>query len=172
VARSRSSSAWWADPAGRPAAAYTTGGGALGPHGSGMPGTVSHPHGDELFSREIEAIPENVGPLRRAFAAALDAAGVGEPRRGEIALAVSEACTNAVVHAYVGGPPGTVALWASRVRDGVEVVVRDRGSGMHPRPDSPGLGLGLPLIGHLAEGLEIVAAPGGAGTEVRMQFAV
>jgi serine/threonine-protein kinase RsbW len=49
------------------------------------------------------------------------------------------------------------------------VVVHDEGRGMLPRPDSPGLGLGLPLIATLAESLEL-----GTGsedrTEVRMTF--
>jgi serine/threonine-protein kinase RsbW/stage II sporulation protein AB (anti-sigma F factor) len=48
-------------------------------------------------------------------------------------------------------------------------VVTDRGRGIVPRPDSPGLGLGLPLIATLAESLEL-----GTGnleeTEVRMTF--
>ena len=55
-------------------------------------------------------------------------------------------------------------------RDGrLTVVVADEGRGMLPRPDSPGLGLGLPLIATLAESLEL-----GTGaddeTEVRMTF--
>ena len=49
------------------------------------------------------------------------------------------------------------------------VVVSDEGRGILPRPDSPGLGLGLPLIATLAESLEL-----GTGddeqTEVRMSF--
>jgi hypothetical protein len=40
---------------------------------------------------------------------------------------------------------------------------------MRPRPDSPGFGIGLPLIGNLASAVEIHEAPGG-GTEVRMTF--
>jgi serine/threonine-protein kinase RsbW len=56
------------------------------------------------------------------------------------------------------------------VRDSVlRVVVVDRGRGILPRADSPGLGLGLPLIATLAESLEL-----GTGdkeeTEVRMTF--
>jgi serine/threonine-protein kinase RsbW len=49
------------------------------------------------------------------------------------------------------------------------VIVRDEGRGIAPRTDSPGLGLGLPLIASLAESLEL-----GRGedqrTEVRMTF--
>ena len=49
------------------------------------------------------------------------------------------------------------------------LTVLDEGSGLAPRVDSPGLGLGLPLIATLAESLEL-----GTGrleeTEVRMTF--
>ena len=51
----------------------------------------------------------------------------------------------------------------------LRVVVVDEGRGILPRADSPGLGLGLPLIATLAESLEL-----GTGdneeTEVRMAF--
>jgi serine/threonine-protein kinase RsbW/stage II sporulation protein AB (anti-sigma F factor) len=40
---------------------------------------------------------------------------------------------------------------------------------MLPRPDSPGLGLGLPLIATLAETLELGRSPDDR-TEVRMTF--
>ena len=83
-------------------------------------------------------------------------------------LAVTEACTNVVVHAYPDGE-GPMGLRAT-VDDGIlRVVVVDEGRGILPRADSPGLGLGLPLIATLAESLEL-----GTGdneeTEVRMTF--
>ena len=49
------------------------------------------------------------------------------------------------------------------------VTVRDHGSGMAPRVDSPGLGVGLPVMAAIAEALEI-DAPDGSGTLVRMTF--
>jgi serine/threonine-protein kinase RsbW/stage II sporulation protein AB (anti-sigma F factor) len=55
--------------------------------------------------------------------------------------------------------------------DTVHVVVRDHGRGMTPRPDSPGLGLGLPLMTRLADAVQISTHPEG-GTEVRMTFTV
>jgi serine/threonine-protein kinase RsbW/stage II sporulation protein AB (anti-sigma F factor) len=42
---------------------------------------------------------------------------------------------------------------------------------MTPRPDSPGLGLGLPLMTRLADAVQISTHPEG-GTEVRMTFTV
>ena len=42
---------------------------------------------------------------------------------------------------------------------------------MLPRTDSPGLGLGLPLIAQMTESLEVHDRAGG-GTEIRMAFAL
>ena len=49
------------------------------------------------------------------------------------------------------------------------VTVRDHGTGMAPRVDSPGLGVGLPVMAAIADALEI-DTPGDAGTLVRMTF--
>jgi serine/threonine-protein kinase RsbW/stage II sporulation protein AB (anti-sigma F factor) len=53
--------------------------------------------------------------------------------------------------------------------DALRVTVRDEGMGIVPRPDSPGLGLGLPLIATLTESLELGKAPDDR-TEVTMVF--
>jgi len=52
------------------------------------------------------------------------------------------------------------------------VVVTDMGRGCVPRPDSGGIGLGLPLMTSLARSVTIVDGDGGRGTEVRMLFAL
>lgn len=51
----------------------------------------------------------------------------------------------------------------------LEVEVRDHGVGMRPRRDSPGLGLGLPLIGTLASSVEVDSGDD-RQTCVRMRF--
>jgi anti-sigma regulatory factor (Ser/Thr protein kinase) len=87
-----------------------------------------------------------------------------------VELAVSEAVSNVVVHAYEDEePPGEIRLELERNGDTLEVVVADAGKGMSPRPDSPGLGLGLPLIGRLADSFD-VRSDAGEGTELRMRF--
>jgi serine/threonine-protein kinase RsbW len=87
-----------------------------------------------------------------------------------VALAVTEAVTNAVVHAYRGDDSGDVRVVACAEPSRLVLVVRDYGCGMGPRHDSPGLGIGLPTIGHLAEEFSI-EAPEGEGTRLRMHFA-
>ena len=86
-----------------------------------------------------------------------------------VALALTEAATNAVVHAYRGRETGDVRVVACAEPDRLVVVVRDYGCGMRPRHDSPGLGMGLSLIGHLSSHFN-VEAPDGDGTRVRMHF--
>jgi anti-sigma regulatory factor (Ser/Thr protein kinase) len=116
----------------------------------------------------LPARPENVAVARHAIGGFADVLEVPDQTLADVKLAVTEACTNVVVHAYPGGD-GTMELHATIVEDVLRVVVVDQGRGMLPRPDSPGLGLGLPLIATLTESLEL-----GTGedeqTEVRMTF--
>ena len=119
---------------------------------------------------EVPAVPTEVAGLRRAICGLAAEVGMGGERRSEIALAVGEACANVVIHAYAKGEPGTIRVTAACSREGLAVTVADDDSGMAPRADSPGLGLGLPLITSLASSVELGAGDGG-GTEVRMCFA-
>ena len=90
----------------------------------------------------------------------------------DIALAITEAATNVVLHAYRDhSEPGKVTIEASFDLDHVLLSVRDEGSGLAPRVDSPGLGLGLGLIAQVADSAD-VRAPEAGGTEVVMRFNV
>jgi anti-sigma regulatory factor (Ser/Thr protein kinase) len=115
----------------------------------------------------LPALPESVPRIRRALVAF--AVSHGYPDPDAVALAVSEAATNAVQHAYPGGASGDVRAVACAEPDMLVVVVRDWGAGMAPRVDSPGLGLGLPTIASLAAALDVEAADG-EGTLLRMRF--
>lgn len=64
--------------------------------------------------------------------------------------------TNAVLHGYIGrASPGPVDVTATIDSGALLVSVSDEGSGMAPRLDSPGMGVGLPLITSIADRLEI-----------------
>jgi len=127
---------------------------------------------DESLRRALPAVPSTVTALRGEVAAFVTAAGLGEPLLSGVKLAVSEAVTNAVMHAYVDATqPGEVRLLASLDGDRVHVTVSDDGCGMIPRLDSPGLGVGLPFIANTADTLDIGHSAGG-GTELRMSFSV
>lgn len=116
----------------------------------------------------MDARSEHVAVMRQAAVAAAEASGLEPARVDDVALAVGEASANVVVHAY-DGSPGSFALFVYVTPDDLKLVVRDWGAGIRPRPDSPGLGLGLPLIGALADAVEFADAEDGA-TDVRMLF--
>jgi len=116
----------------------------------------------------LPARAENVAVVRHVLGGLADACNVPDQTLADIKLAVTEACTNVVVHAYPDGE-GIMGVTASVGADVVELVVFDDGRGIIPRTDSPGLGLGLPLIATLAQSLELGAA-NGHGAEVRMAF--
>jgi serine/threonine-protein kinase RsbW/stage II sporulation protein AB (anti-sigma F factor) len=121
---------------------------------------------DSPLELQLPARAPSVTEARHAVAAYADRLGADE---GAVALAVSEAVGNAVVHAYPEGNPGTITVRALTESGFLVVSVADDGTGMRPNPQSTGLGLGLPLIGRLSAGLEIESTDGG-GAVVRMRF--
>ncbi len=118
---------------------------------------------------ELSAHPESVSAARTAVRGFAEAQGVDELVLIDVALAVTEAVTNAVLHAFLDRPPGTIRVAATTGAGELTVVVTDNGIGMRPRPDSPGLGLGLPTIGRLAALVDL-RVPEGGGTELSMTF--
>ena len=123
-----------------------------------------------VLVRRFTARPERIAAIRHEVRDCAEANGASDPNA--VALAVTEAITNAVVHAYVDrAEPGDIEVIVQRLPDeGIEILVCDEGRGMMPRADSPGIGLGLPLVATLAERFEVQARAGG-GTRVLMAFA-
>ncbi len=117
------------------------------------------------------AEPRSVGAARGMARAFCERHHVSQETCGDVALAVSEAAANAVVHAFVGREPGTIRIVLRALAGAVAVNVIDDGIGMVPRTDSPGLGLGLPTIAQLTEHFDVSTGPGGRGTELTMRFA-
>lgn len=119
-------------------------------------------------------LPASAGSVAEARRSVADFArenGVPGRCMNDVLIAVSEAVTNAVVHAFRGlVDRGTVMVVATVYTEWIEVRVTDDGSGMAPRDDSPGLGLGLPLIRHLADEVDQRRPQNGVGTELWMRF--
>jgi anti-sigma regulatory factor (Ser/Thr protein kinase) len=112
------------------------------------------------------ADPEAVPEMRHAAADFAAAHGADTDLCGDIALAVSEAVTNAVKHSR-SHVDDQVTLTAAVTEDWLEIRVRDRGAGFG-LTESDGLGLGLPTIARLCAHLTI--SQEGQGTELRMRF--
>jgi serine/threonine-protein kinase RsbW len=120
----------------------------------------------------LPARAEGVGVVRQALAGVADALVVDAAVLADMKMAVTEACTNVVVHAYDEHVEGMLEVEMMADKAALTIVVRDQGTGIERRParrDAPALGLGLPLIAALSDTFEL---RGGAeaGTEVRMTF--
>ncbi len=118
------------------------------------------------------AVPASVARARSAVGSAAVEAGIADGLVHNLKVAVSEAATNVVIHAYADRDAGAFGVRMDVEGDAIDIVVRDHGRGMVPRPDSPGLGLGLPLIANLSDRLEIQEGPDGVGTQLEMVFAL
>jgi serine/threonine-protein kinase RsbW/stage II sporulation protein AB (anti-sigma F factor) len=122
--------------------------------------------------RSAPATPASVARLRAAVVEHLVAAGVSGIDLDGVKLAVSEAVSNAVLHAYQDvDEPGDVHVSVEVTDAAVQLTVADDGAGMAPRMDSPGAGLGLPIIASVASKLE-VAQGDGRGTQLRISFGI
>lgn len=117
----------------------------------------------------LPARAENIAIARHALGGLDEAFDISEERLSDIRLAVTEACANVVVHAYPDGQQGAMQVEATMFDEELLVVVRDWGQGIRPRPDSPGLGLGLSLIAALSETVQL-GHDTAEHTEVRMTF--
>jgi anti-sigma regulatory factor (Ser/Thr protein kinase) len=115
----------------------------------------------------LPAHKDSLGLLRHVVRGFRDAYGIASATMDDIVLAVSEAATNVVVHAY-GPRPGTMTVVARSDGGLLHILVRDHGRGIAPPADIPRLGHGLALMRHVAESLEVVGTP--AGTDVLMTF--
>jgi anti-sigma regulatory factor (Ser/Thr protein kinase) len=119
----------------------------------------------------LPAAPGAASDARRAVHA-VAAGRVGDGYA--VALAVSEAVANVVVHAYrnqdPGSEPGEVHVTVTVDGEELLVSVADEGMGMRPRPDSTGAGLGLPIMATLADRFE--AKQQRRGTRLLLGFAL
>ena len=117
---------------------------------------------------------------RLALAGIAREVAMSEEALADLKLAVTEACGNAVRHAYPGddGGPGTVRVVYDVGPDVIEITVADDGPGVtiDEVPDDPFAdedpaesGMGLAIIRAVMDELVVEARPGGPGTVVRMR---
>ena len=118
----------------------------------------------------LPARPENVSVIRHVLGAFAEALRLPDDLVEDLRLAVTEACTNVVRHAYPADIPGPVEISIVPTDDFVTVVVSDHGRGIGASSDTTGPGLGLPLIAAIADEVELQPVPGG-GSRVAMMFA-
>jgi serine phosphatase RsbU (regulator of sigma subunit)/integral membrane sensor domain MASE1/anti-sigma regulatory factor (Ser/Thr protein kinase) len=113
------------------------------------------------------ADPEAASEIRHLLGRWLEQNGVGSQETFDVVLACSEACTNAIQHAY--GPPGGPLEIRAEIHDGA-VVIRVRDSGTWRAPElSHGLGggRGIGLMRGTMDDVDV--ASGADGTEVTLR---
>ena len=97
-----------------------------------------------FVSFSVDAVAENVGAIRQRVVGFAGEHGAGPEEQAAVALAISEAASNVVVHAYPVGR-GPIHVEAD-VEDGdLELVVADDGQGF-TTAQSTRLGAGLAVV--------------------------
>lgn len=118
----------------------------------------------------LPATADSLTVARQVVTGVALAAGMsGEPVE-DVKIAVTEACTNAVRHAYDGGAPGAMEVSAWIDGDRLVVTVCDDGAGFAGEPGAASpAGVGLVAIRALAREVGLRERPGG-GAEIAMSF--
>jgi anti-sigma regulatory factor (Ser/Thr protein kinase) len=119
------------------------------------------------FELSRPAEPETVPAFRHYATAFAVEQGADPGLVGDVALAVTEATTNAVKYAYPPERPGGIELSASAEDGWLTLRISDRGEGFG-EGSSGGLGLGLTIIACVCDRFQIVQE--GCGTQVLMRF--
>jgi len=117
----------------------------------------------------LPARPENVSVIRHVLGAFAEALRLEDDLVEDLRLAVTEACTNVVRHAYPPDQTGLVEISIQPLEEHVSVIVSDHGRGIGTSSDTTGPGLGLPLIAAIADDVDLQPVPGG-GSRVAMTF--
>ena len=131
-----------------------------------------HPSADRhatlIFS--VPAAARAVPGVRRRLAQFAEAHGLPEARIWDLEIAATEACTNAVRHAYPTGQGGAIEVEARAENGELVLVVRDHGDGLMQPSASPGLGQGIVLMHALGDAAITETDP--HGVTVEMHFAL
>ncbi|HUH14817.1 MAG TPA: ATP-binding protein [Gaiellaceae bacterium] len=123
----------------------------------------------------IPAKPEYITLSRLALSGLARVRALPEETLADLKLALTEACSNSVRHAY-GDDEGHVAISFELRDDRLIVEVVDDGTGFEPAAlgangdDGADLsegGLGIAIIRSIADEVEIGGGPGGRGSRLR-----
>ncbi|MGH3072925.1 MAG: ATP-binding protein [Gaiellaceae bacterium] len=122
----------------------------------------------------IPAKPEYITLSRLALAGLSRARPFADDTLADLKLALTEACSNSVRHAYAGGD-GHVEISFELRDDRLVVEVVDDGTGFSPEEkrgnggvaDLSEGGLGIAIIRSIADEVEIGDGPGGRGSRLR-----
>ncbi|GHH27998.1 SpoIIE family protein phosphatase [Lentzea cavernae] len=115
----------------------------------------------------LPATPDQLSPLRRAATNWARLAGLSEDAAYDLELALGEAASNVVDHAYPDGG-GTLESRLESTGLGVRVTVTDQGRWRPPPEDKGHRGRGLSMIHAVSDDVDLQA--GEAGTVIRFHI--
>jgi serine/threonine-protein kinase RsbW len=111
---------------------------------------------------------ENLALARLALTGVGMAAGASDVAVADLKLAVTEACTNAILHAYADRPDGELVIRYRAGAEWLEIEVEDDGVGFDPEDpgareqNGGGQGMGLMIIRSLMDSLVIESDESGS----------
>lgn len=85
----------------------------------------------------IESRTERLVAAREFVSAAARECGFPDDEVSKIALAVDEACTNIIKHAYHNDPTKKISVSVKNKNGGLEIVIADSGTGFDPMRIQP-----------------------------------
>jgi serine/threonine-protein kinase RsbW len=130
--------------------------------------------GTRAIRLRIPAKAEYITLCRLALTGLAQLRDIGDDTMAELKLALTEAVSNSVRHAYGPAGAGHVEVRYELRPDGLGIEVVDDGEGFDP-DEGPSLegeelsegGLGIAIIRTIADEFEIASAPGARGSRLR-----
>ena len=121
----------------------------------------------------VPARAEYIALARLALSGLADIVALSEEQLADLKLALTEAVSNSVRHAYAGGA-GLVSIAYELTGDALAVEVVDDGQGFDPERPAPlegeeltEGGLGIAIIRTIADEFELQSQPGVRGSRLR-----
>ncbi|MFH0883916.1 MAG: ATP-binding protein [bacterium] len=127
------------------------------------------------YKLEIPSDPEMIVDVDAFAEERIDRMRFTQDQRDDIAISISEAVNNAIVHGNHGDRSKFVKIELEELSDGIRIRVHDQGSGFDPKqvadPTDPEnllalSGRGFLIIRHLMD--EVSVIPGKRGTLIEM----
>jgi serine/threonine-protein kinase RsbW len=126
----------------------------------------------------IPARPEYITLCRLALTGLSRLGPFSDELLADLKLALTEACSNSVRHAYAEDEGGVVQIVYDLQPDRLVIEVTDEGGGFDPEDAAAGAddlsegGLGIAIIRAIADAVEIGARANGTGSRLRFEKAL
>ncbi|OBG01098.1 stage II sporulation protein E [Mycobacterium sp. 852014-52450_SCH5900713] len=131
---------------------------------------VIYRHQQSPLRIENEASAARLVGIRHRLAEWLRTADVPDELAADIVLAVNEACTNCVEHAYTGQPLGTMLLDVELADGEIRARITDEGSWKPPEVNPGNGGRGLVLMRALSTAVELDCTPTGTTADITFRL--